>query len=324
MDTGLLLFSALVFVSAFLLAEFFLTSFFGAERQKQRRLKRRLDHLAAAEREQAAATLLREEYSRQRPQLARWLALVPGFVGLETMLEQAGRKTPVHSVVVLSLILGAAGFLGVSLLLRMPVVGIAVGAGLAMLPFLQIKRERAQRLARFEEQLPEALDIVVRSLKAGHPFNESLLLVAEELQGPVAEEFGMAFFEINHGMPIKESFYKMMERTPSATLKVLVTSVLVQRETGGNLAEVLEKISSVIRARFRFQRKVRTLTAEGRMSGWVLVAVPFVLFGIMAVTSPDYALDLVREEMGRKMVVVALVLIGLGALWIRKLIQIEP
>jgi tight adherence protein B len=323
MDTPLLLFSVLVFVAALLAIEAVITSLYGSEAQRRKRLRSRLQRVKESGEERSVASLLREQYSREPTALAGLIEGLPGMSGLARLITQAGRSTPVHVVM---LVAGGAG-LGGALLAWMVTgrlwVAAAAGIGAGLLPVLKIRSERSKRLARVEEQLPEALDIIVRSLKAGHPFNDSLLLVAEELSGPMAEEFGHLFAELNYGTEVKTAFANLLERTPSATLKVLVTSVLVQRETGGNLAEILGNIASVVRGRFRFQRKVRTLSAEGRLSGWVLVAVPFALFGLLSLTSPEYAADLVQTETGNKMVGAALVLILIGGLWIRRLVRIE-
>ena len=164
---------------------------------------------------------------------------------------------------------------------------------------------------------------MTRALRAGHPFNETLQMVSKEMDEPIASELGMTFDEINYGVDVRQAFQNLLARVPSMSLMALVTSVLVQRETGGNLAEILDKISKVIRGRFRFQRRVRTLSAEGRLSAWVLALVPFGLFGMIAVTNPGYLTVLITEPVGRKLIVTALVLMVIGSVWIRKLLRIE-
>ncbi|MDT4861181.1 Type II secretion system (T2SS), protein F [compost metagenome] len=162
-----------------------------------------------------------------------------------------------------------------------------------------------------------------RALRAGHPFNETLQLVAEEHQGPVAHEFGLTFADINYGNDVRRAMLGLLERMPSMTVMMLVTSVLIHRDTGGNLTEVLERLSSLIRGRFRFQRKVKTLSAEGRMSAWVLVAVPFVLAAAIVLTTPEYLPLLIKEPLGQKMVTWAFVAMLIGIFWIRRIIRIQ-
>jgi tight adherence protein B len=192
-----------------------------------------------------------------------------------------------------------------------------------VLPFFRISIQRSKRITRFEEQLPDALDVMVRALKAGHPFSGTLQLVSEEMNDPIAKEFGITFADINYGLDVKQSFMNLLERMPNMTLMTLVTAVVVQRETGGNLAETLSKISAVIRGRFRFSRRVKTLSAEGRMSAWILAMIPFLLFIVIMLTTPSYMPILMQEPAGRKIIAVSFTLQVIGILWLRRVIRIE-
>ncbi|MNQ89109.1 Bacterial type II secretion system protein F domain protein [compost metagenome] len=164
---------------------------------------------------------------------------------------------------------------------------------------------------------------MVRALKAGHPFNETLRLVADEQKGVVAHEFGLTFADINYGNDVRRAMLGLLERMPSMTVMMLVTSILLHRETGGNLTEILQRLSSLIRGRFRFQRKVKTLSAEGRMSAWVLVAIPFVLCIGLVLTTPEYLPMLLNDPTGHKLIMAAFVAMLLGIFWIKKIIRIE-
>jgi tight adherence protein B len=186
-----------------------------------------------------------------------------------------------------------------------------------------LKFDLGKRFAKFEEQLPEALDVMTRALRAGYPFNETLHLVATEMDDPIAGEFRVAFDEINFGVDTRWALRNLVDRTPSLSLMAIVTTVLVQRETGGNLAETFENIGRLIRGRFRFQRRVLTLTAEGRISAWVLTLVPFVLFALLSIISPDYVASLTYDPLGRKAILAGVGLFIVGILWIRKLISLE-
>jgi tight adherence protein B len=178
-------------------------------------------------------------------------------------------------------------------------------------------------MQKFEEQLPDAIDIMKRALRAGHPFASTLKLVATDMDKPVAEEFEMTFNDISYGNDMRRAMLGLLERVPSVTVMALVTSILVQKETGGNLAEVLEQIAKVIRGRFRFQRKVMTLTAEGRMSAWVLALVPLVLFATIWVTTPSYLPILFEDPRGQNLIIYGCVSGVIGIAWIRKIIRIE-
>jgi tight adherence protein B len=199
-------------------------------------------------------------------------------------------------------------------------MGLAMGGAL---PFFKIFRDRTSRIQQFEEQLPDAIDMVKRALRAGHPFSGAIKLVADEMDDPVAGEFGTTFADINYGNDSRRAMLGLLQRVPSVTVMALVTSVLVQRETGGNLAEILERISAVIRGRFKLQRKVKTLSAEGRMSAWILALVPLFLFAVIWVTSPEYLPMLLEEEAGKKMVIYGVVSGLIGIYWVKKIIRIE-
>lgn len=318
-----LIFLVMVAVAVFLLAHSMIVPTFGAERQAQKRLRKRIGQVVEDLERPSAASLLRAKYLRDLSPLERALESLPGMSGLSRLIDQAGFTLPAYRLVLLSLALGAVAMMVMWTLTRQPLIALTAGAVAGYIPFIIINAKRNKRLAKFEEQLPEALDIMTRALQAGHPFNETLHLVAEELDDPIAKEFGLVFADINYGADVRTAFLNLLERVPSMSLMTLVTSVLVQRETGGNLAEILGKLSALVRGRFRFQRKVRTLSAEGRMSAWVLALVPFVLFAVISVTTPDYLPVLVYDPTGRQLIGGAFVMMVLGILWIRRLIRIE-
>ena len=188
---------------------------------------------------------------------------------------------------------------------------------------LKIWKARNDRMAQFEEQLPDAIDAMRRALKAGHPFSATLKLVAEDMEDPIAYEFEQTFADINYGNDARRAMLGLLARVPSVTVMALVTSILVQKETGGNLAEILGEISKVIRSRFRFYRRVRTLSAEGRLSGWILAMIPFVLFLMLTITNPDYLPMLTESETGRQAIVAGVISGFIGILWIRRIIRID-
>jgi tight adherence protein B len=316
-------FLVMIFVSVFLLVYSFVVPVFGAERQAAKRLKKRLRQVALQERRQSAAAMLREKYLRELSPLERWLEALPGMERLALHLEQAGLQTAAYRVILLAAMLGiGAGWVAL-LLLQQPYLAVLAGVAGFIIPFFRISMRRNKRLARFEEQLPEALDVMVRALKAGHPFSGTLQLVADEMDDPIAREFGITFADINYGLDVKQAFMNLLERVPNMTLMTLVTAVVVQRETGGNLAETLANISNVIRGRFRFSRRVKTLSAEGRMSAWILAMIPFFLFIVIMVTTPSYLPILMQEPAGMKIIAVAFFLQVIGILWIRRIIRIE-
>ena len=242
---------------------------------------------------------------------------------LGKLIEQSGNTIRAYQLVGISIALAVVLAYVSWLLLRMPSVSLVALLVGGYLPVMKIKQDRSKRIMKFEEQLPDAIDVMKRALKAGHPFTSTLKLVATDMDKPVAEEFEMTFNDISYGSDVRRAMLALLERVPSVTVMALVTSILVQKETGGNLAEVLEQIAKVIRGRFRFQRKVKTLTAEGRMSAWVLLLVPLVLFATIWVTTPDYLPLLIEDPRGHNMIIYGCISAALGIVWIRRIIRIE-
>lgn len=319
----LLVFLALVFGAVFLLTQSIVVPTFGTGRQESRRLKQRLGILTDDYQTERQISLVREKYFKKLSPLESWFESLPAMNRLEIFIERSGHDFPAYRLVLLSLLLAILGG-GAAWILshQWPFVlaGIFI---LGVLPAIKLKFDLAKRFAKFEEQLPEALDVMTRALRAGYPFNETLHLVATEMDEPIAKEFRIAFDEINFGVDTRWALHSMVERTPSMSLMAIVTTVLVQRETGGNLAETFENIGKLIRGRFRFQRRVLTLTAEARMSAWVLAMVPFVLFAAISLINPDYVTTLTNDPMGKKLILWGIALQIAGNFWIRKLIAME-
>ena len=192
-----------------------------------------------------------------------------------------------------------------------------------VVPFIYIYRERRTRLEKFEEQLPEAIDVMKRALRAGHPFSACLKLVAEDMDPPIAKEFEITFADVNYGNDLRRALLGLLLRVPSANLMAIVTAVLIQKETGGNLADVFDRISQVIRGRFRFGRRVRTLSAEGRLSAWILALVPIVLSAVLWIVSPEYLPPLLASPVGQKLIVFACAMMVIGVFWMRRVIRID-
>ncbi len=242
---------------------------------------------------------------------------------LEEKINQAGLPHRASKIIFWSVLWCMAGLmLGLVVFKSLPLALLASVLFL-FLPYSRLCSHAKKRIALFEEQLPEALDVMSRALKAGHPFNETMNFVAQEMDEPIAGEFGRVFSDINYGMPSKEAFYALMERIPSVSLHTLVTAVLIQQESGGALAEILEKVAEVIRGRFRLQRKLKTLSAEGRMSAWVLTLLPFGLAGMLMVVSPDYLPILLTDSTGQKIIAAGVGMLCLGVVWIKFIINIK-
>jgi tight adherence protein B len=323
MSGGAQVFILLVFATVALLMQGLVVPVFGENAKSRKRLKKRIEEIESAGEEEPLSSLLREKYLRRLSPLERRLESLPAMEAVATRIEQAGHKILAYRLVLLSLAIGVTALVVSWAYFRTPSIAIVTALVATYSPFMKIGMDRVKRMHAFEEQLPDAIDTMKRALKAGHPLGATLKLVADEMDDPVAGEFELTFGEINYGNDVRRAMLGLLSRVPSVTVMALVTSILVQKETGGNLAEILEKISAVIRGRFRFQRKVQTYSAEGRMSAWILAMVPLTLFAGLWLTQPDYLPVLLEDPRGQKMVVYGAVSGVTGIFWIRKILRIE-
>lgn len=323
MTVGVIIFLALLGGAVFLLSQALLVPTFGTDARTRRLLKRKLRTIAAFEAAREGSSLLRQKYLRDLSPIERRLESLPVMERLARIIEQSGRHMLAYRLVLMSVLLAVAGAVVVLIFTRIPGLALVGAAVAGAVPFVVVLRARQLRLAKFEEQLPDAMDIMKRALRAGHPFNSCLKLVAEDMQPPIAREFELTFADVNYGNDLRQALLGMLLRVPSTSLMAVVTAVLIQRETGGNLAEIFDRIAQVIRGRFRFGRRVRTLSAEGRLSAWILALVPLVLFGLLWVAVPEYVAPLYGEPRGQKLILFSVVMLVVGVLWMRKVIRID-
>ncbi len=248
--------------------------------------------------------------------------IMKSMPGLGEYLDQADVRMPPAQFLLICL--GAFGA-GVMLCLLSPfkLLAVFVGPTFGMVPIGWLMLKRKRRLTRFGNQMPEALELLSRSLRAGHSLNAGFGLVAKEMEEPLAREFGRAFEEQNLGIPLDEAIEDMADRVPNMDLRFFATAIILQRQTGGDLAEILDKIGRLIRERQQIQGQIQALTGEGRMSGAVLLALPPVLFLVMLKLNYDYVMMLFTDELGRYMLGFGLVTQILGALVIKKIITIK-
>jgi tight adherence protein B len=240
---------------------------------------------------------------------------------LDQLLVQSGTKWSVERFLIWS---GLAMVAGLVLGHSWP-APLRAGVSLlfAMVPLWLVRRARARRLAHIEEQLPEAADFIARALRAGHSFTNVLQIVGNELSEPLSGEFRIAREEINYGVPMSEALHNMAARIPLTDLRYLIIAVLIQRETGGNLAEILGNISHIIRGRLKLAAQVRVLSAEGRMSAWILGLLPFAVGGMLVLLNPGYIKILWTDPAGIRLLWYALGMITIGVLWLRRVIRIR-
>jgi tight adherence protein B len=290
----------------------------------QRKLDARLQELSApAEEKDSESLLVKVQHEGPLPAIDRYFAGTTRGSAFGRWIEQSGTKASASGILVIGLVGAVVVGLVAGIVTRAPwglPLGGLVGFGL---PFLFLKVKRTRRLRTFEEQFPEALDLIARALKAGHAFATGLKMAADELPEPVGPEFRKTFDEQNFGLPMKDALDNLAHRIPILDVRFFVTAVLIQRETGGNLAEILENLGFVVRERFKILRQVRVYTAHGRFTGYVLLALPAVLGIALSFINPEHMNLLFRESIGHMLLGLALVMQVIGFLWIKQVIKIE-
>jgi tight adherence protein B len=291
------------------------------------RLEDRLQMLTTAGASAAAKeNLLKDNSVLARPlddaptMLAQWFARLGNF---DMLFEQADTTLTVGKLAAFSVVLGLAGS-AVTIVMKAPVAMVPVAAVAAgSLPMLWLLWRRKRRLNVFNNQLPDALEMIARALRAGQSLSFGFNAVATEMPVPIGKEFGRVFDEQNLGVAMDDSLRAMCERVPNLDLRFFVTAVILQRQTGGDLSEILDKIGSLIRTRFRILGQVKALTGEGRLSGIVLMALPLLLFGIVYNLNPAYVSQLFTDPAGKKMLAIAVIMQILGAIVIKKIVEIK-
>jgi tight adherence protein B len=271
----------------------------------------------------AGEPLLRSGHGDESSWVQAIARRIPQLKGSGPLLQQAGLAWSEQRFLVS---VGVGALAGAALGFALAGGGIPALAGGAIgssLPYLHVRRVRTKRLRAFEEQLPEAIDLLGRAIRSGHPLSAGLRMVAEESSDPVAGEFRRVFEEQKFGLPFSDSLSGLAARVPLVDVRILVTAVMIQRDVGGNLAEILDNLSHLIRTRFTIRRQLRTFTAQGRMSGLVLGALPIAVGGMIFAMNPDYMMTLFREPAGRLMVWGAAGLQVIGFIWIRRIVDIE-
>ncbi len=267
--------------------------------------------------------LIRLRRYSEIPVLERLLSAGKLGEAISLFLLQANVSMSVGAFVLLSLTLAVSGLLIGAYVGRLAIATPILFFGLGAIPFLVVARKRSRRLQRFMEQFPDALELIANALRAGMALSGALRIVAHEMPNPVGGEFWVATEEHNLGLDIKESLMRLNRRVDIPDVRFFVTAVVLQRETGGNLAEILDNTTSIIRDRFRILSEARVLSAQGRLSGVALVLLPIVMTGVLSVIAPGYLNILVTDQAGKYMLGACLVLMVIGILAIRKIVRIR-
>ena len=294
------------------------------EYMAQRKLQGRLEELTSPLDEPTMPnSLVKVSEAGPLPALERMLSGTTRGSAMGRWIEQSGMKVSISGVLLIGVFFAVICAFAVMMLTRSP-LGIPAGAAIGFaLPFMLLKYKRTKRLRKFEEEFPEALDLIARALKAGHAFATGLKMAADELSEPVGPEFRKTFDEQNFGLPLKDALENLTLRIPILDVRFFATAVLIQRETGGNLSEILENLAHVVRERFKILRQVRVYTAHGRLTGYVLLALPAVLGVALSFINPDHMNMLFRERIGQILLMVAICMQTAGYIWIKQVIKIE-
>lgn len=315
----------LVFITFVLFAIGVYMFFYKEQEEMAEKVDERLESLLRSEVGQKSEELqiLREDIASQLSSFNRFVLKSSLGNRLYQLIEQADVNMRPMQVMLLCIVLSAFTGIFIWYIRGSALVALVIGAIASAVPILYLFQMRKKRLALFLEQLPDALDLVTRALRAGHAFTSALQTVATEMPDPIAKEFRRTSEETNLGMSLKASLEHLTERIPILDLKLAVTAILIQRETGGNLAEILENIAEVIRERFKILGQVRVYTAQGRLTGWVIGLIPFGLMIYIYIVNPDYISVLFTHPLGKMMLVAGLISEALGILVIRKIVRIK-
>lgn len=323
-DKLFLLVMLMVFIAIFVAIEGFLVWWNSTRGPEARRLAKRLRMISAGDSvENMEMSLLKRRLSSNSPALERMMLMMPRLRHLDRLLVQSGTDWTLPNYASYSIGLFLTGLFGGLLFGHAFAIALAASIVLGLAPSAYLIRRRNKRLGHFEAMLPEALDLIGRALRAGHSFSSALQMTGSEMPDPIGEEFRQTFDEINFGINTPEALRNLSRRVPSTDLGFFVVAVLIQRETGGNLSEVLANISSIIRERLKLFGKIRALSAEGRLSGLILTLLPFVAAAALYLIDSDFMALLWTDPSGLAFMKAGLVFMAIGALWMRRIVRIH-
>ena len=315
---GLVIFVVCIFVIEMCFYSYRISG--GAQR---RQIRRRLETASSVMSENKIPEILEKRVLSEIPFVNRVLSHIKIVERLERLVLQANVKHSLGFFILLSLLLSSTGYLVTTLLRKNHVLGLMVAVLLGVTPLLYLRRKKKKRMRKLQSQLPDGLDMIARALRAGHAFTTGIRLAADEFDDPLGTELSETLDEINFGVSVSDALANLATRLDSPDIRYFVISVLIQRTTGGNLAEILENIAGLIRERIKFQGKVRVLSAEGRLSAVILIALPFVIVLALSFLNRNYIHVLWAEPAGRIMAGVAVINMILGALVMKKIVTIE-
>jgi tight adherence protein B len=324
MDEILIGSALLVFVAVAFFVEAVWQWWFSTQSKAAKRTTHRLQAvMPSAQGGSENASLWRQRTLSGSVRVEHWLKKVPGTLWLDRFLQQSGSPWRVDQLLAGSLACLLMGWILGLLFLKSVMLSMAIGIVAACLPFLQMTRLRAHRLMLLERQLPEAADLIARSLRAGHALPSTLQMVADEMPQPICDEFRIVSNEIHYGPGLQQALQHLAERVPLDDLRFFVISILIQRETGGNLSELMGNIATLVRQRLKFLRQIRSLSAQGKLSAWILFGLPLVMGILLSFTNPDYIGKLTADPTGIQLLYLSAVMQILGGFWMVRIIKIR-
>jgi tight adherence protein B len=314
---------ALIFLSVVFAVMFFYNVWSESRFPKRRMIKKRLMYMAAGGHGKEKLNLYKKNALKNLGFFDRLVFAAPRIVSLDRMIVRAGLPYSVSAFIFISICLAGLGIMLGSVFPPHKAVAGFLGLVFLVIPYSFLKLKERDFFAKFEEQLPEALDLLARSLKVGHALSSGIEMVAKEMEDPIKSEFAAAAVDINIGLSVKETFENLCERVPSRDLRFFAIAVLIQRETGGSLAKILDDLSKLIRQRVQFKRRVKALTAEGRISSVILIAMPILMFVYLYISNYDYISLLWTSRTGFIMLCTAIVLQIVGMVVMKKMVTID-
>lgn len=314
---------ATLFIVLVIVVELLIYGYKNMRSPNRAKIRKRLRKSVYAEDNQAGTDILRKRVLSEIPFLNRLLLKTPGILKLDNLISQANATYPIGFFILLALFLAVLGFLVGNTVIKNRLLAVMLMFLCGSFPFLYLLILKQKRTEKFKKQLPEALDLMSRALKAGHAFTNGLKLAADEFNDPLGPEFAEVLDEINFGVSVSNALRNLAKRVECPEIKYFVVGVILQRETGGNLAELMGILAFLIREKFKFQGKVRTLSAEGRLSAFILIALPFGIAGWMQFSNPKYLDPLLTDPVGKIMIIGAAIMMVFGIIVMKKIVAIE-
>ena len=319
----LLVSTIIIFVTSLLVLEMVFYAYKVVRYPNLGKTRRRLKALITGENEPEPVDLTSVKTLSSVPMLDRLFMHLPKVKYLIHLQEQANVKYPLGVFILSSMVIGLTGYLSGFLIFRNYVSACATGLFICGIPFYYLLLKKKIRIEKFQRQFPEGLELIARALKAGHAITSGMALAAEEFDDPLGGEFSLVIDEINFGSSITDALKNFAERIGCLEVKYFVVSLIIQRESGGNLAEIIENIAHVIRERFKLQGKIRALSGEGKISAIILIALPMIVITAFKFMNPGYINELFSHPLGRLMTLIAGIMMTLGVLVMKKMINIK-